>query len=148
MNGGEVNAIMESMTGIEPQAALQEIDRVDRRVRRSRWWRIAAAVIMGVFTAAFYIGLKAYPGTADDYVLPGLLLVLALLGLVALGRRVAGRDDRRQEERVVWASLGLAVVTIVLNRFLVPSGLNAWVVLTGLLPAVPFAVLAWRIAKR
>jgi uncharacterized membrane protein YhaH (DUF805 family) len=133
---------------IDPRTALSEIDRVDGRVRRDRWWPVAAALTMAVFTAAFYTGLKAFPETADDLVLPGVLMVLALLGLIALRRRVVDRGDNRREERTIWTSVCLAVVTILLNRFVVPDGLTPWVVLVGLLPAAPFVILAWRIARR
>ena len=133
---------------IDPRAALSEIDRVDRRVRRDRWWPVAAALTMAAFTAAFYIGLTAFPGSADDFVLPGVLVVMAILMLITFRRRVVDRGDHRREERTIWASIGLAVVTIVLNRFVVPDGLTPWVVLVGLLPALPFMVLAWRIAHR
>jgi uncharacterized membrane protein len=139
---------MTDPSGIDPRTALSEIHRVDRRVRRDRWWLVVAALTMAVFTAAFYTGLKAFPETADDYVLPGVLLVTALLGLIALRRRVVDRGDNRREERTIWASIGLAGVTILLNRFVVPDGLTPWVVLVGLLPAAPFVVLAWRIARR
>jgi peptidoglycan/LPS O-acetylase OafA/YrhL len=137
------------MSELDPRVAWQEIDRVDRRVRRGRWWRVAAALFMAAFLATFYIGLKAYPDTADDLVLPGMLLALAILGLIGWRQRVADRDGKREEERTTWASLGLAVVTIGLNALVLPdNGLTLWVVLAGLLPAVPFAVLAWRIARR
>ncbi|GAA1774412.1 hypothetical protein [Luedemannella helvata] len=133
---------------MDPRTALSEIDRVGRRVRRDRWWPVAAALTMAAFTAAFYIGLKAFPGTADDYVLPGVLVVTAILVLITFRRRVVDRGDNRREERTVWASIILAVVTIVLNRFVVPDGLTPWGVLVGVLPALPFMVLAWRTARR
>ncbi|RKN52955.1 hypothetical protein D7193_24470 [Micromonospora costi] len=117
-------------------------------MRRDRWWPVAAALIMAVFTAAFYTGLKAFPETVDDFVLPGVLLVMALLGLIAFRRRVVDRGDTRREELTVWASVGLALVTILLNRFVLPDGLTPWVVLVGLLPAAPFLLLAWRITRR
>ncbi|MEV1330380.1 hypothetical protein AB0J20_12475 [Micromonospora costi] len=139
---------MTDPSDIDPSAALSEIHRVDRRVRRDRWWPVAAAVIMAVYTAAFYIGLKAFPEAADGFVLPGVLLVTALLGLIAFRRRVVDRGDTRREEMTVWTSIGLAVVTILLNRFVVPDGLTPWVVLVGLLPAAPFLLLAWRITRR
>jgi hypothetical protein len=137
------------MNEIDPRTALQEIDRVDRRVRRGRWWQVASALLAAVFLATFYIGLKAYPGTANGLVIPGFLVAFAVLGLIAWRRRVADRGDRRQEENAAWASMGLALITIGLNAFVLPDdGLTLWVVLVGLLPALPFAFLAWRIARR
>ena len=135
------------MTEIDPHTALQEIDRVDRRVRRGRWWQVASALVMMFFSAAFYIGLKAFPGTAENLVLPVILLVFTLISLIAWRQRVVDRGDKRLEERTAWISLGLAAVTVALNAFVVPDGLSVWVVLAGLLPAIPFAVLAWRFAR-
>jgi hypothetical protein len=136
------------MTEIDPRTALEEIDRVDRRVRRGRWWQVASALVMMFFSAVFYIGLKAYPGTADNLVLPVILLTFTLVSLIAWRQRVAGKDDKRLEQKAGWVSLGLAAVTVTLNWWVLPDGLSVWTVLAGLLPAIPFAVLAWRFASR
>lgn len=137
------------MTELDPRDALREIDRVDQRVRRGRWWQVAYALVCAVFFASFYIGLKAYPGTAENLVLPAMLLVVAILWLLSLRRRVVDKDDKRLGEKAGWVSLGLAAITVVLNAFVVPNnGLTVWVVLVGLLPAIPFVVLAWRFARR
>lgn len=140
---------MDSVTPSEmdPRAALETIDRSSRRVRRERWWYVAAALLMAGFTAAFYIGLTAFPATVGDLVLPGALLVAAFAGFIGLRQRMVARVANRMENVVIWVSVGLAVPTMVLSRFVVPDGFTLWAVLVGVLPAVPFAVLAWRVAR-
>jgi len=134
---------------MDPRNAFEEIRRVDRRVRVNRRWYVLSSVVMAVALAAFYIGLKAFPGTANDLVLPWLLGTVAVLGLLGWqSRRAVDRVYGRWGERAALASLGLAIVTIVLNNTVVPDGLSVWTVLLGLLPAIPFLVLAWGVARQ
>jgi hypothetical protein len=132
---------------MDPQAALDAIDRAGQRVRRQRWWYVCAALVMAGFTAAFYIGMAAFPATVDALVLPGVLLVAAVTGLIGLRQRMVDRVAGRWENALMWASVGLALPTLALIRFVVPDGFTIWAVLVGVLPAVPFAVLAWRVAR-
>ncbi|MEU0465583.1 hypothetical protein ABZ215_16405 [Amycolatopsis sp. NPDC006131] len=139
---------MASPDELDPREALDTIDRVGRRVRRERWWYVAATAVMAVFTAACYIGLIAAPAAVGDLVLPGVLVVVVLTGLIGLRLRVIDRAAARLENAAVWASVGLAVPTMLLDKFLVPEGFTPWAVPAGVLPALPFIVLAWRVARR
>lgn len=142
---------MLSMTvpaGVDPHEALNEIHRMNQRVRRARWSYVLTAMIMAVYTAGMYIGVKSFPHTVPAFVLPWLLLTGGLLALIAFRRRVVDRDARRIEERVAYLSMGLGLVAIILNMFVVPDGFTVWSVLVGLLPAVPFLVRAWQVARR
>ena len=61
---------------------------------------------------------------------------------------VLGEVDRvREQIRALWLSFGLVLVCLPIYRFLLPDGLSLWVVLVGLLPGLPFAVLAWRVSR-
>lgn len=141
---------MYSMTQHElgPREALDAIDRAGRRVRRERWWYVASSALMALYTAAFYIGMIAAPDTVEDFVLPGVAFVVVFAGVVGLRMRMVDRTARRIESRVIWTSVGLAVPAMLLNKFVLPEGLTPWAVLVGVLPAVPFAFLAWRVARR
>jgi hypothetical protein len=132
---------------LDPEAAAAEMARVDGKVRRSRWWHVTGAVIMAVFTFAFYTTTTAWPETIWTFGLPTLLVTSAMLAFVGWRRRAIDRTARRLEEPAVWASLGLAVVTITLKFFLRPEGLTPLVIVMGALPAIPFVVVAWRIAR-
>lgn len=138
---------MTAMT-IDPRTAAEEITRVSQRVHRTRWWGVAAALVMALFLAAFYTLTTAYPQATSAYVLPAVILCVGLLAFISWRRRAVHSTARRLEEPTVWASLGLAAVTIALKFFFEPQGLTPWVVLMGMLPALPFLVLAWRIARR
>jgi hypothetical protein len=138
------------MTGmsIDPRAAADEIARVSRQVHRSRWWHVAAALVMAVFLAAFYTLTTAYPEASSAYAIVALIVCSAMLAFIGWRRRAVDREARKLEEPAIWASLALAGLTIVLKFFLEPEGLTPLVVVMGLLPALPFLALAWRIARR
>ncbi|MDQ2586476.1 hypothetical protein [Saccharothrix yanglingensis] len=139
---------MSSFHEPDPREALATIDRAGRRVRRERWWYVAAAAVVAVSTAAFYTGLSAAPDAVADLVLPGALVVVVLTGLIGLRLRAVDRTAARLENAALWAGVGLAVPTMLLIRFVLPEGFTPWSVAAGVLPAVPFGVLAWRVARR
>lgn len=136
------------MSELNARTALSEVDRVRRRIRARRWWHVASALVMTVALTAYYIAMASWPRRVDDYVLPGVLVTVAVLGFI--GWRIRSVDPRAQrlETPAVLVSLALALVTIAVNRFLLPEGLSAGTVLTGLLPGLPFLYLAWRVGRR
>lgn len=131
---------------LAPQAAVSEIDGVNRRVRQNRW-PVVAALTMAVLSAAFYIGLKALPETAHDLLLPSVVMAVLTVGVIAIRRSVVHRGSGHRTELALLTSVGLALVTIYLNRFVLPEGLTLSAVLLGLLPSIPFVVLAWWVAR-
>lgn len=151
LNEWKVHVILESMNASErfdPHAASAEIDRAAARVRRARWWYVAASAVMAVYSAAFYIGLMAYPERLEDLVIPGLLLVMAVLGFMCWRQRMVSRGTSRVETAVIVSSVCLGAVAAVANQSAIPEGLTVWAVLVGVLPGLPFAWLAWRAARR
>ncbi|WP_156926073.1 hypothetical protein [Glycomyces arizonensis] len=139
---------MNTSESFDPRAASAEIDRAAARVRRARWWYVAAWAVMAVYSAAFYIGLMAYPERFEDLVIPAMLLVVAILGFMSWRQRMVSRGASRVETTVILSSICLGAVAAVVNESAVPDGLTVWAVLVGVLPAIPFAWLAWRAARR
>ncbi|HEY1180353.1 MAG TPA: hypothetical protein VGF17_29710, partial [Phytomonospora sp.] len=90
----------------------------------------------------------AWPDDVGDYVLPWLAVTMGVLLLMKWRMRAVPREAARLEERAVWISLGLALVTIAVNNLLLPPGFSVWIVLTGMLPALPFLHAAWRVGRR
>ncbi|WP_027945219.1 hypothetical protein [Amycolatopsis taiwanensis] len=138
---------MTERSDLAPQGAPSEIDRANRRVRQDGWWPVAASVLMAVFSAAFYIGLKALPETAHNLLLPDVVLAVIIVGVAAIRRSVVNRGAGHRAELAVLTSVGLALVTIYLNRFVMPDDLTPLAVHIGLLPSIPFAVYAWWVAR-
>ena len=136
------------MTDLTPRSALSEVDRVRRRIRARRWWHVASALVMTVSLTAYYIAMASWPRRVDDFVLPGVLVVVAVLAFIGWRTRSVDPRAERLETRTILLSLALALVTIAVNRFVLPEGLSAGTVLTGLLPGLPFAYLAWRVGRR
>lgn len=110
----------------------------------NRWWYFTAALIMAIALAAFYVGIKAYPNPSVGTVLPGALVTVLLLAGGGYRLRVLNSRMARHERTALVAAAALSLVTILLHRFAVPDGLSTWTILTGVLPALPFVVLAWQ----
>lgn len=120
-------------------------EQVDEHVLgENRWWYLAAALIMAIALAAFYVGIKAFPQSTGGYVLPGALVTVLLAAGAGYRVKVLNSRMARHERTALIAAAALSVVTILLHQFAVPDGLSVWTVLTGVLPALPFVVLAWR----
>lgn len=136
------------MTELPAREALAEVDRVRRRIRSRRWWHVASGLVTAVFLTVYYIAMAAWPDQVDVFVLPAMAVVFAILLLIQWRMRAVPREAARLEENTVWVSLGLALVTIGLNSFVLPEGLSVWIVLTGVLPALPFLYMAWRVGRR
>ncbi|WP_016700663.1 hypothetical protein [Actinoalloteichus spitiensis] len=110
---------------------------------------VVSCLLMAAAVTTFYTGLKVAPAVAPgDLVVPASLLVLGLLGLAVARLRSADPRTVELERPALCASAALALVALLMNRFVVPSGLTPWAVLFGLLPALPYLVLAWRAARR
>ena len=139
----------EDNTGPSPSAAAEALSSADaaaRHIRSRRGWYIAGTLVMAVALAAFSIALASWPDRLADLIIPGLLVVGAILALLAWSGRTIPTAAVAVSNRVVFISAALMVVTLLLNRLL-PAGFSGWVVLTGLLPALPFLYLAWRVAR-
>lgn len=139
----------EDNTGPSPSAAAEAISSAEaaaRRIRSRRGWYIAGALVMAVALAAFSIALASWPDRLADLIIPGLLVVGAILALLTWSGRTIPTTAVAVSNRVVLVSAVLMVVTLLLNRLL-PAGFSVWVLLTGLLPALPFLYLAWRVAR-
>lgn len=127
-------------------ASLAAADDIARRIRSHRRWYIVGALVMAIALAAFTIALASWPDQLAEVIIPGILVIGGILALLAWrGRTVPAAASTAN--RVVYVSAGLMVVAFLLNRFILPSGFTGWSLLVGLLPAVPFVYLAWRVAR-
>lgn len=110
----------------------------------NRWWYFAATVIMAIAVAAFYVGIKASAQTPAGYIVPGVVVSALLLGAWGYRMRIVDTAMARHERSALLAAAALSVVTILLHAIAVPDGLSTWTVLTGVLPALPFLLVAGR----
>lgn len=126
--------------------ALSSADAAAGRVRSRRHWYTAGALVMAAAMLTFNVALAAWPDRLANVIVPGLVLVLAILALLAWSGRTVPTAATATTNRVMLVSAVLMITTLLLNRLL-PAGFSGWVVLTGLLPALPFLYLAWRVAR-
>ncbi|MCT1479105.1 hypothetical protein [Microbacterium sp. p3-SID336] len=126
--------------------ALRSADAAAGRIRSRRRWYVAGALVMAATLATFTIALAAWPDRLAAVIVPGLLSVAAILALLGWSGRTIPTAATAITNRVMLVSAALMVVTLVLNRLL-PAGFSGWLILTGLLPALPFLYLAWRVAR-
>lgn len=137
-------------SSLSPSAAEEALETVDvaaRRIRVRRAWYIAGALVMAAALAVVNIVLASWPERLADVIVPGLLVVVAILAAFAWFGRGVLAAGAVSTNRAVYLSAVLMVVTFLLNRLLIPEGFSGWVVLTGLLPALPFIALAWRAGR-
>jgi hypothetical protein len=128
-------------------AALGAADAVARRIRSRRRWYVAGAIVMAVALGAFTIALASWPERLAELIIPGLLVVGVILAVLAWFGRTVPAAATARTNRTVYLSAGLTVVALLLIRLVLPEGFSAWAVLTGLLPALPFLYLAWRVGR-
>src|SRR5690606_19799796 len=94
-------------------------------------WYFAAAVIMAIAVAAFYIAVQAYPDSLGGAAWPGLLVSVLLLAGAVFRLRVTDSPMARAERAALAAAAGLSLLTVALQ----PSALAV--------PAFCFAVQAY-----
>ena len=126
--------------------ALSSTEAVARRIRSRRGWYIASTLVMATTMGAFSISLVSWPDRLADLIIPGLLVIAAILALLAWSGRTIPTAAIALTNSVVLLSAALMVVALLLHRLL-PVGFSGWALLTGLLPALPFLYLAWRVAR-
>src|SRR5690606_36607643 len=117
---------------------------IGSRVHAYRWWYFAAAVIMAIAVAAFYIAVQAYPDSLGGAAWPGLLVSVLLLAGAVFRLRVTDSPMARAERAALAAAAGLSLLTVALQAFVLADGLSVWAVVVGALPALPFLPLAWQ----
>lgn len=136
-------------TGPSPSVAAEALSSADAaagRIRSHRRWYIAGALVMAATLAAFSVALAWWPDRLAEVIIPGLLIALAVLAVLSWSGRTIPESATKATNRVILISAVMMIVTLLLNRLL-PVGFSGWVVLTGLLPALPFLYLAWRVAR-
>ncbi len=128
-------------------AALAVIARVDRRVRGKARWHAWVWLIAGASTAGAYVSQAAFAGDLGDVIAVAYVALALLLACYACRQRVVGRDAARIERRMACAYLALCALTVVLESTVVPAWWSPWVIPVGLLPAMPCAVIAWKVLR-
>lgn len=130
-----------------PAETLNEISRVHEQVRARRWWYVAEALLMSCSLTLFYVALHAWPDLVDRWFLTGVVVMTAVFALLGWRRRSVPAPAQQWEGRALGVSFVLVFVCVPVYRFLLPDGFSLWVVLAGLLPGLPFAVLAWKVGR-
>jgi len=130
-----------------PSAALGAADAASRRVRSRRRWYIAGAVVMAAALVAFSVTLASWPDRLAQVIVPGLVGVLAILALLAWCGRTLPTGTVAATNRALFLGAALLVVTLLLDRLLLPDGFSGWSVLAGVLPGLPFLWLARRVTR-
>ena len=138
--------VPEEPEAADPRAALSELTRAYEQVHARRWWYVAMAMIMAISLTAFYVGMLISADVVDRWIVPGAVIVIGLLALLQWRARSLPASAKALENRVVWVSTGLIVV-LVLILIVLPDDLSPWLGALGVLPAVPWAALAWRVSR-
>lgn len=127
--------------------ALRRADAVARRVRSHRRWYIAGTLVMGVVVAAFTTASIAWPERLAEVVIPGLVVVALILAALTWSGRTVPTAATGLSNRMIYLSAGLLLAALLLDRFALPEGFSVWAVVLGILPALPFLYLAWRVSR-
>lgn len=131
----------------EPRTALSEITRVREQIRARRWWYVAESLVMASSLTVFYVAIHAWPDLVATWLLLGAVIVTGVLALLQRHRRSLPAPAQKLEARALWISLGLVLLCLPVYRFLLPDGFSLWTVVVGVLPGLPFAVLAWKVSR-
>lgn len=131
----------------EASGALAAADAAARRIRSHRRWYVAGALVMAVTLAAFTIALASWPEHLAEAIIPGLLVAGAALAVLAWSGRTIPSGAAAAANRAIGASAVLLVAALLLIRFVLPEGFSVWAALTGVLAALPFVYLAWRVSR-
>lgn len=95
----------------------------------------------------FYIAIHAWPDFVATWLLAFAVIVTGIIALLQRFGRNVPTVATKWENRSFWTSLCLVVVCVPIYRFFLPDGFSPWLVLMGLLPGLPYAVLAWRVSR-
>ncbi|MCJ8014161.1 hypothetical protein MUG84_20830 [Paenibacillus sp. KQZ6P-2] len=131
---------------IDVQGALTEIKRLEREVRLRGHWIGWLWFMMGVVIAAF--GVLAPPVTTGwlQYVVTLAVPVLGIFALFFAARQqVVSRVNQWIQYPVTWIFCGFVLVDVIFRLSMHPDHLSIWVVILGVLPAIPCWYAAWRV---
>ena len=140
----------EDTSGTWPSTAAEALaaaDAVGRRIRSRRRWYVVGALVMAATLTAFTVALASWPERLAEVIVPGLVVVGATLALFAWCGRTVPAAATAATQRALFLGALLLVVALLLIRLVLPEGFSGWVVLVGLLPALPFLDLARRVSR-
>lgn len=136
---------MEKKRDLTPDAALEEIDRMDDRVHAaSARWEGGWLVIIGIATITLYLVIAFGELHTAMWVWLG-FSVLVVLFARSRGVEVGRVLDLRQPVGAAYVVLTPVAFVIV---DILPAGLGPWPGLIGLLPAAPCFYGAWQLFRR
>ncbi|MDT0156647.1 hypothetical protein Q9R19_03305 [Microbacterium sp. ARD32] len=125
---------------------LGTVDAIARRIRSHRRWYVFGALVMALALAAFTVAFASWPDRLAEVLIPGILVVGAILAVLAWrGRTVPAAAASANV--TIYVSAGLIIAALALIKLLLPAGFSGWAVLIALLPALPFLHLAWRVGR-
>ena len=135
---------------MDERLAIEQIRRIDRRVRiESAWYGAFCLILAGA--AGAYVLLTHFLGAGHIAVL--VLIVGTLLVLGGIYWRYGARQpvvslaQSRLDLPMGVGTIVLMGVALVLRQAFVPDGFSLWLVLVALLPALPCLVGAWKVFR-
>jgi len=131
-------------SGITPQAAAAEIDRIAHQVRRRARWQGWLFLAVAAVNFGFYIAIGSAGPTVARALIPLPVLLVVVIFLVASRQPVVGRDAPRINKPIVMAGLATAIAGLVLYQTVMPQGFTGWLVLLAAFMVSPFLAGAWR----
>ena len=131
-------------SGMTPQAAAAEIDRMAHQVRRRARWQGWLLLAVALVNFGFYIAIGSADRTVSRALSPLPILLAVVIFLVASRQPVVGRDAARINKPVVVAALATAIAGLVLYQTVMPQGFTGWLVLLAAFMVIPFLAGAWR----
>ena len=131
-------------SGMTPQVAAAEIDRMTHQVRRRARWQGWLLLAVAVVNFGFYIAIGSADRAVSRALSPLPILLAVVIFLVASRQPVVGRDAARINKPVVVAALATAIAGLVLYQTVMPQGFTGWLVLLAAFMVTPFLAGAWR----
>lgn len=131
---------------LTPSAAWGNAAEVDAKARRAARWPAWVWLAMAATMAVHLIGSPLVPDGWPRVVVGLLPLVFAVAGVIYSARQQA---TSKLLSRLVWPVTGVFVAlvfaAVFLQNFVFPEGAVLWIVVTGLLPAIPCVYGACRV---
>jgi hypothetical protein len=135
---------------LEPDVAMEQIDRAEELVRSGRRWRSGSFAAVGLVTLGYFAvmgGVDYKPSSLLGIVMTSFPILAVVMMMEVLGKRraVQSRQLMRLEYQLAAVYAVLACIAAIL-AVLLPQPMPA--ALSGVLPGVAAFIGAWRVARR
>lgn len=139
---------MHEQERFDAAAALGEVRRIDRRARSSGRWHGWLWLAIGVMTPTFFISVYSDSGDFGLAVAVAFMVAGLVLWFWESRRPVLGREGARIDKPLTWIYVALMTLVSILATTVLPDGFSVWLLLAGMVPAVPCLIGAWLVFRR